>query len=208
MALYSPLFRGNEEIRLIIEHILILHIQYPRKMNLESNLIQKAEFNPNIKTYILLLVAFFLMISLAGIPLLILWFLGLGQYISRRYYEHLECKLTDRHLEFKKGVLFRLEKTIPLENIQDLTFIENPFLRILDLRILKIETAGQSNPQGSDMKLIGIMNSADFKEKVLQQRELLKTESRADNRKTDTSQEQMIELLKEIRDTLNDIKSK
>jgi len=176
--------------------------------NSESNLIQKAEFNPNIKIYILLLVAFFLTISLAGIPLLVIWFLGLGQYISRRFYEHLECKLTNQNLEFKKGVLFRVEKTIPLENIQDLTFIENPFLRMLDLRILKIETAGQSNPQGSDMKLIGIMNSSEFKEKVLHQRELLKTENRSDNRQTDTSQEQMLDLLKEIKDILNDIKNK
>jgi len=44
-------------------------------------------------------------------------------------------------LEFKKGIFFRVEKTIPLENIQDLTFNEDPLLRYLDLRVLKIETA-------------------------------------------------------------------
>ena len=177
-------------------------------MTLESNLIQMAEFNPKIKTYLLLVVAFFLTISVVGIPLLIFWFLGLGQYISRRFYENLKCKLTNRHLEFKKGVLFKVEKTIPLENIQDLTFIENPFLKYLDLRILKIETAGQSNPQGSDMKLIGIMKSSDFKEKVLYQRELLKTENRSENRQTETSNEQTNKILMEIRDILNDIKNK
>jgi putative membrane protein len=185
--------------------------QYKKRrlnMTLESNLIQMAEFNPKIKTYILLVVAFFLIISVVGIPLLIFWLLGLGQYISRRYYENLKCKLTNRHLEFKKGVLFKVEKTIPLENIQDLTFIENPFLKYLDLRILKIETAGQSNPQGSDMKLIGIIKSSDFKEKVLYQRELLKTENRSENRQTETSNEQTNNILMEIRDILNDIKNK
>lgn len=177
-------------------------------MTTDSTIIQTAEFNPKIKSYILLSVAFILTITVAGIPFLIFWFIGLGQYISRRYYENLKCKLTDRHLEFKKGVLFKVEKTIPLENIQDITFIENPLLKYLDLRILKIETAGQSNPQGSDMKLVGIISSLDFKEKVLHQRELLRTEHRVDNRQTETGNKQIADLLGEIKDILNDIKNK
>ena len=154
------------------------------------------------------MVAFVLTISVVGIPLLVVWFLGLGQYISKRFYEHLKCKLTDRHLEFKKGVLFKVKKTIPLENIQDLTFIENPLLKYLDLRILKIETAGQSNPKGSDMKLIGIINSSDFKENVLHQRELLVTVNRKDSRRVETTNEQIVDILEEIKDILNDIKNK
>lgn len=125
-----------------------------------SYTVQVAELNPKIKTYTLLVVGFFMLVTLAGIPLLIFWFLGLGQYFSRRYCENLKCKLTDRHLVYKKGVLFKVEKTIPLENIQDLTFIENTLLNVLELRILKIETAGHSNPQGNDMKLIEILDSA------------------------------------------------
>lgn len=82
-------------------------------MTLGSTLIQKAEFNPRIRTYTLLVIAFVMTISVVGIPLLIIWFLGLGQYISRRFYENLKCQLTDRHLEFRKGVLFKVEKTIP-----------------------------------------------------------------------------------------------
>ncbi len=177
-------------------------------MTTELKIIQSAEFNPKIKVYLLLYVAFILTMTVVGIPLLVFWFLGLGQYICRRFYENLKCELTVRHLEFKKGVLFKVEKTIPLENIQDLTFIENPLLKYFDLRILKIETAGQSNPQGSDMKLIGIINPSDFKEKVLHQRELLKTENRMDNRQSETSNEQIVDLLKEIKDILNDIKNK
>lgn len=177
-------------------------------MTTELKIIQTAEFNPKIKLYLLLHVAFILTLTIIGIPLLIFWFLGLGQYISRRYYENLKCKLTDRHLEFKKGVFFKVEKTIPLENIQDLTFIENPLLNYLDLRILKIETAGQSNPQGSDMKLVGIINSSDFKESVLNQRELLKTDNKVDNSKSVSNNEQVVDLLREIKDILDDIKNK
>ena len=176
-------------------------------MKTESIVIKKAEFNPNIKSYILLVVSFILFITIIGIPILIIWFLGLGQYISKRYYENLECQLTNRHLEFKKGVLFKVEKTIPLENIQDLTFIENPILKLLDLRILKIETAGQSNPKGSDMKLIGIKDSVSFKEEVLNQREVIQSNSNNNNQAISSSEKTNV-LLEEIRDLLNEIKNK
>jgi len=171
-----------------------------------SKLILKAEFNPKIKTYILITIGFFLLISVIGIPILIFWLLGLGKYVSQCYYENISCELSTNHLEFKKGVLFKVEKTIPLENIQDLTFIENPLLKYLDLRILKIETAGQSNPKGSDMKLIGIIDSIAFKKKVLHQREMLKSENRPLNNQTETSNDLMNNTLIEIRDLLKDIK--
>ena len=177
-------------------------------MTTKSKIIHSAEFNPKIKIYLLLHVAFILMLTVIGIPLLIFWFLGLGQYICRRFYKSLKCELTDRQLEFRKGASFKVEKTIPLENIQDLTFIENPLLKYFDLRILKIETAGQSNPQGSDLKLIGIIDPLDFKAKVFHQRELLKTDNRIDNNKSERSNEQIVDLLKDIKDILSDIKDK
>jgi len=177
-------------------------------MTLTKKVTQKAEFNQRIKTYILLLVAFYLTISVVGIPLLLIWLLGVGQHVSKRFFESLECKLTQKHLEFRKGVLFKLEKTIPLENIQDITFIENPLLKYLDLNILKIETAGQSNPQGSDMKLIGIIDSLAFKEKILRQRALIKNDNFPESTEKGVGNQQIIKILKEIRDILVDIKNK
>lgn len=177
-------------------------------MFIQSETVKKAEFSPKVKIYILIIIAFLLLISIAGIPLLIFWFLGLGQHISKRYYESLKCQLTTKHLEFKKGVFFKVEKTIPLENIQDLTFIENPILKALDLRILKIETAGQSNPKGSDMKLIGIIDSAQFKEDVLKQREVIKSKNYSNNQIIDISTQKTHKLLEEIVGILNDIKNK
>lgn len=177
-------------------------------METKSEIIKKADFNPNIKVYVLLVTAFILFISVIGIPFLIIWFIGLGQNLSKKFYQNLECTLTSKHLEFKKGVLFKVEKTIPLENIQDLTFIENPLLKLLDLRILKIETAGQSNPQGSDMKLIGIIDAANFKKEVLQQREHVMSRNFSGNQEKDTSVEKTNALLEEIKNILNDIKNK
>lgn len=164
---------------------------------------KEASFNPQIRGYIFAVTAFFMFVSLVGIPLLIFWVAGIGQVISRKYYENLKCRLTETHLEFKKGVMFRVEKTIPLENIQDLTFLDNPFLRMFDLRILKIETAGSSNPQGSDMKLVGIVDTPVFKEAVLDQRSLIRNKSLSEGTAVQGLEgEESLTLLREIRDLL------
>ncbi len=165
----------------------------------------KAIFNPRITSYIFWYVAFVLLVTIIGIPLMIVWLLGFGQYYAKRYYDHLECSLTDRHIQFRKGVMFKVEKTIPLENIQDLTFIQNPLLNLFDLRILKIETAGSSNPQGSDMQLIGIENMEQFKDTVMSQRDALRLQSRepaAIGTAASIGNAEVVELLKEIRDLL------
>ena len=164
---------------------------------MKDKIVQEASFNPQIQRYILYSIAFFLLLSVACIPLLLPWFLGFGQLVSRRYYQHLHCTLTERHLEFKKGVWFRVEKTIPLENIQDLTFVVNPLLTVLGLKILKIETAGHSEKSGADMKLIGIQQAESFKEQVLQQREVLVSGKISSN-----VPELSLTLLTEIRDLL------
>jgi putative membrane protein len=177
-----------------------------------TKVLEVAQFNPKIKTYIFITSALLLLITIIGIPILLLWLLGLGQYFTKRYYENLMCQLTERHLEFKKGVMFRVEKTIPLENIQDLTFIDNPILQWLDLRILKIETAGHSNAQGADMRLMGIVDTQSFKEKVLDQRERLKSGSQQTTSSSSeadrSSQEDLMEVLNDIKGLLKQIRDK
>ena len=175
---------------------------------MENIIIQKAAFNPKIKAYVKMVVAFFMFVSVAGIPFLLIWFLGLGQYFSKRFYENLQCELTNRNLQFRKGVLFKVEKTIPLENIQDLTFIQNPLLNAFGLKILKIETAGSSNQHGADMKLIGIVDANEFKQKVMHQREMLTSGNRANSNNNVNNNNQNTELLTQIRDLLKDIKNK
>lgn len=165
------------------------------------NEIRRAEFSSKIKTYVMLYVGFLLFVTIIGIPFLIIWLLGLGQYVSRRYFENLKCLLTDRHLIFSKGAFYKVEKTIPLENIQDLTFLENPILNLLELRILKIETAGGGGSGMSDMRLVGIVDAEGFKEKVLEQREALRM--KMENGKAGSmSSDETLEVLREIRDLL------
>jgi putative membrane protein len=164
----------------------------------ENKILFTARFNPVIRTYILLYVGFFLLISIIGIPLLILWLAGVGQWYSRHYFDKLECELSEQSLRLRRGILFTFEKTIPLENIQDLTFIEGPLLHRLNLCILKIETAGQGNTHGNRMALTGIEDAPSFRKMVLQQRQKKIIELRSGSA-TDT------ELLGEIRNSLQRI---
>ena len=141
---------------------------------METIINSKATFNPIVKTYILLYVFFILFITIIGIPLAIIWICGVGQWWSNHFYHKLECVLSERHLRLKMGILIQVDKTIPLENIQDMTFYEGPILRYFNLSILRVETAGQGSGQGSEMSLIGINNAHEFRLMVLEEREKVK----------------------------------
>ncbi|SFD90298.1 PH domain-containing protein [Spirosoma endophyticum] len=161
----------------------------------------RVTFNPVIRTYLLLYVTFFLFISIIGIILIPIWLLGVGQWWSGHYFKKLDCELTDRSLHFRKGILVEVEKTIPLENIQDVTFVAGPVLRYFDLCILKFETAGQNSKQANDMELIGIVDAQTFRTQILDQRQkLMATRTHQSSVPTDQN------LLTEIRDTLRDIR--
>jgi membrane protein YdbS with pleckstrin-like domain len=142
--------------------------------NDSAGAIDRAQFNTLIRPYLVLYGAFILFITIVFIPLAVIWLLGVGQWWARHYYDKLECELSDTTLRFRKGILFQVEKTIPLENIQDVTFVEGPLLRQFQLSILKFETAGQSPGQAHAMQLIGIIDAHRFRNQILARREALK----------------------------------
>ena len=129
-----------------------------------------ARFNPLIRPYLVVIGALILASTLVGIPLIPIWLLGLGQWWARHYYDRLLCEVGDTELRFRKGILFQVEKTIPLENIQDVTFLEGPLLRHYNLSTLKFETAGNSVGQANDMKLVGIIDAHAFRTEILRKR--------------------------------------
>jgi membrane protein YdbS with pleckstrin-like domain len=135
----------------------------------------RADFNPLIRSYLLLQGVLLLTVTVVGIVLLPIW-LVLGAWWAQRYFASLRCELDDDKLRFRKGILFQVEKTIPLENIQDVTFIEGPLLRRFNLSTLKFETAGSSGAQtgGADMQLTGIVGAADFRQQILARRNRLR----------------------------------
>lgn len=174
-------------------------------METSDTVLFKAEFNKLVKPYMMLYVASIMLATVFGIVLIPFWFLGIGQWWAQHYYDKLECELTETVIHFKKGILVQVEKTIPLENIQDVTFVEGPLLRYFHLCILKFETAGQSAGQAHDMQLIGIVNAQELRSLILRQREKRIMAKNAPS--AAISSNDNAELLREIRDILMEIKA-
>lgn len=166
-------------------------------------LLKKAEFNPRLKTYLNLYGLFVLFISLITIPLIPFW-LVIAPYFINKYFDRLECELTTRSLRFKKGLIVQIEKTIPLDKIQDLTFKEGPLLKKLGLSVLRIETAGNSGAGTADLSLLGIVDAHEFRQMVFDQRDIVTDNSKGNS----TESESMVEILADIRDSLKRIESK
>ncbi len=167
----------------------------------------KAEFDPRLKTYLHVITISVLTVTIAGIILIPFWLI-LGRVYVNRYFNSLYCELTTRALHFKKGVWIRTERTIPLDKIQDLTFKEGPILRYFGVSFLKIETAGQSAQGISDMTLYGIIGAREFREAVLDQRDVTTDKGSSDAGSgpfTSTHTEAVLEKLNAINKTLSRI---
>ena len=137
----------------------------------EPDVIQKAEFNSKVCGYWLISGMIVCVVTIIGIPFVIPWML-VGMIFTKRYLDRMECVLTTKTLEVKKGILVRVEKTVPLEKITDMGMVQGPIMRSMNLHKLTVETAGQSGP-GSLLAITGIVGAKEFREKVLKQRDVL-----------------------------------
>lgn len=164
----------------------------------------EASFNPKIKSYLLWYGVLMCIVLIFTIPLIPLWLI-FASYFVNKYFERLHCELTTRSLKFNKGYIFRTEKTIPLDKIQDLTFKEGPLLKAFGLSILQIETAGGSASASADLSLIGIVNASQFRDKVLDQRDLVTENTSSSPATSSDNSENVLEVLKDIRASLERI---
>ena len=169
-------------------------------MESKAHVLETASFNPDIKKYLLIYGIIILCVTIVGIVLLPFWAL-IAPYFIGKYFNRLHCELTTRSLRFEKGILFHVERTIPLDKIQDLTFKEGPLLKAFGMSILKIETAGNTGQGMSDLTLIGIVNAAEFRNKVFEQRDKV-TDNTAGSAE---DQESTLKVLMEIRDSIKNI---
>jgi len=177
----------------------------------EPGVIWDADFDPAVKTYFLWSTTIILTITIVGIPIAIVYHL-IGRVLIGKYLESIGCALTTRTLEVRKGVLNKLESTIPLERITDLQMFQGPIMRHFGLRGFKVETAGQSaGPGGSLVNIIGIVDAAAFRKRVLDQRDTLASPHRRpdphDEAPRIATPGEQTELLREIRDTLGRIET-
>jgi len=172
-------------------------------MTRKTKVLQKAEFNPDIKKYLLIYGILILCVTIVGIVLIPIWLI-VAPYFIKKYFNRLDCELTTRSLKFEKGMIFHVERTIPLDKIQDLTFREGPLLKAFGLSILKVETAGNTGQGTSDLTLIGIIDAAQFRNRVFEQRDKVTDNSTG----SDDNRESTLTVLTEIRDSLKVIEKK
>ena len=173
-----------------------------------ENPILKADFNPKVCFYWLLSGAMVLTATIVGIPLLLLWF-PIGLICTKRYLDGMECVLTDKALKVRKGIFVRVEKTIPLEKITDMGMVQGPIMRSFNLHTLTVETAGQSGV-GSLVSLTGITRAPEFREAVLNQREVQAGHKPSGSQPMPPHENELVTgntLLREIRDSLIRIES-
>ena len=106
------------------------------------------------------------------------------------------------------------EFAIPVENIQDLSFVGGPILRYFGLTLIKIETAGGGGgPHHQNMmSMLGIKDAESFKTQILAQREKVINQKHGygNNMASEAKQSQVIDntqLLTDIKNELIEIKN-
>lgn len=144
-------------------------------MNTEKKMhdkpIASASFDKNVKKYwlvfwILMPLVVFVFIPL--IPIVIILVL----VISQKLLDAMSAELFERKLVVKRGIWFKVEKSIPLEKITDVGLTQGPLMRFFKLYRLDFETAGQSS-QGALVSMIGIVDAMEFRETILAQKDKL-----------------------------------
>lgn len=135
-----------------------------------GRVLTEARFDDKLETYLFLQGVIVCVVTVVGVLALPFWWV-LGKRWARRYFEHLECTLTDRSLLVKKGIWFRSEQTVPLDRIQDVSIRHGPFLDWLGIATMRVDTAGMGGPQGSGINLTGVVDTAGFRDRVLAARD-------------------------------------
>ena len=142
---------------------------------MEDAVIAKAEFDPNVKKYWLFFALIAGTLTVVGIVLLPI-VVVLVWVLSQRILDAMSAELFRRKLVVKRGIFFRVEKSIPLDKITDVGLTQGPLMRALGLYRLDFETAGQSGPGGAALvSLLGVVGARDFREAILSQKDSLQT---------------------------------
>ena len=169
----------------------------------DETILVEAEFDPKVKLYWYvhgLWVHFLLVFTGVGLFTLPFW-MFIGPIIVTTRYNALSAELTERSVHLRTGVLSRVEKTVPLDKIQDLSLRTGPILTLFGLASVQVETAGQA-ATGADMALPGLSNAQEFRDAVLARRDHLSDRNSMPAAAPAVADTRVVELLEEIRDSL------
>jgi len=142
-----------------------------------KHILKSASFDYKVKQYWMVMATIFAMLALVTIPLipiilLIVWLVG-GRMLAA-----MSADLLPQKLVVKRGILFKEEKSIPLEKITDVGLSQGPLMRLFGLHRLSFETAGQSG-NGALVSLLGVVNASEFREAILEQKDNLAAQAPA-----------------------------
>lgn len=136
----------------------------------KERILREAEFSPTVVRYHVLASVVGLALIVIGIPLIPIVAPFVYWYYTR-YYRRLRVVLTARELKVRRGIMMVEEKSIPLEKITDLAVYQGPVMRYMDLKGIKVETAGQTSAGTALVQIVGIVDTDGFRDLVLEQRD-------------------------------------
>jgi len=181
----------------------------------EPEILWDAEFSAKIKPYYLWSSVLIFTLTVVLIPVAIVYLI-VGGWIIQKYLDNLQCTLTERTLELKKGILNKRESTVPLEKITDLQMFQGPIMRYFGLHGFRVETAGQTTGTGggSLLNIVGIIDTPGFRRAVLDQRDLHNKGSAPSSQghapapaAAAPSDDRLVAVVSEIRDSLKRIEA-
>ena len=107
-------------------------------------------------------------ISIFVIPLIV----PIVLFAVHKHLQALSVELFHRKLVVKRGIFTKIEKSVPLEKITDISMVQGSLMRAFGLYRLNVETAGQSGV-GALVSVLGIIEANTFREKVIAQKDAI-----------------------------------
>ena len=92
-----------------------------------------------------------------------------------RYFTLRYC-IKDDHLVVTQGLIFRNARTIPVERIQNIDFVQNPLHRIFNVAEVKIETASGTKPEAT-LRVLSMAQMDTLRNAVFKNQAEVKNES-------------------------------
>lgn len=158
-----------------------------------KHILKSASFDYRIKQYWMVNACLFATLALVTIPLipiilLVVWLVA-GQILAA-----MSADLLSQKLVVKRGIFFKEEKSIPLEKITDVGLSQGPLMRLFGLYRLSFETAGQSG-SGALVSLLGIVEPGEFREAILEQKDVLANQGKTSQQATEQSEKALLRAL-------------
>ncbi len=174
----------------------------------ETSAVVKAELASNTTNYIFVWVMFICTICVVSIPLIPIVAIVYFAWYRPRYMHFHSLTLTEQTVEVKRGVVFRTQTSIPLDRVTDVSVNQGPLMRFFDIYSITVESAGQTQLQGS-ANMLGVIDPYGFRSAVMRNAELYKRPTVGDAASQavpampdDDMAEAQSSLLREIRDIL------